>query len=297
MSTFSGLGVAMVTPFNENHQMDFPAIERLVNHMVEGGVDYLVVQGTTGESPALTKDEKRRLLDFILEINRERVPVVYGIGGNNTKAVCESLESWDMQGLSGILSVSPYYNKPTQEGIYQHYKALSESTDQSIILYNVPGRTGSNVLSETTVRIAEDCKNIVAVKEASGDVDQIQSIIDHAPEGFEVISGDDAITLDLIKRGASGVISVVGNAFPQSMSNLVHAAIAGDLATAELEQSRLEELIDGLFAEGNPAGVKECLLHANLCKNYVRLPLVTVSKNLSEKLYRLMAENDLVVSV
>lgn len=297
MKEFKGLGVAMVTPFNQEKNIDFAGTQRLVEHMISNGVDYLVVQGTTGESATLHSDEKRRLLDFILEINNNRVPVVFGIGGNNTAGVCKTLESWDMDGLSGILSVSPYYNKPTQEGIYQHYKALSQSTDTPIILYNVPGRTASNVLPETTLRLAEDFVNIVAVKEASGNFNQIEEIIRNRPEGFLVISGDDAITLPLISSGADGVISVVGNAFPQEFSSLVHAAMRGDLETARIEQHKLDEIMTCLFLEGNPAGVKECLNHANICDNHVRLPLVPVSKALSDRLYRLMADQELVKSI
>jgi 4-hydroxy-tetrahydrodipicolinate synthase len=294
MKQFKGIGVAMVTPFKEDLSIDYPALQRLIEHMIKGGVDYLVVQGTTGESATISSAEKRNLLDFILEVNASRVPIVYGIGGNNTMAVCDELRTWDLNGVDGILSVSPYYNKPTQEGIYRHYEAISKASPLPIILYNVPGRTASNMSAETTLRLAADFENIVAVKEASGDLGQIASIIQHRPAGFLVISGDDALTLPMISTGADGLISVVGNAFPIEASNLVHKALAGEYEAAKLEHYKLKDIIENLFIEGNPAGVKECLKHAAISQNHVRLPLMTVSQITSERLYRLMAEKELV---
>lgn len=294
MKQFKGLGVAMVTPFKEDLSIDYPALQRLIEHMIKGGVDYLVVQGTTGESATINAEEKRGLLDFIIEVNAKRLPIVYGVGGNDTRAVCHTLKTWDFNGVDGILSVSPYYNKPTQEGIYCHYEAIANSTELPIILYNVPGRTASNMSAETTLRLAQDFSNIVAVKEASGDLDQIASIIQHKPTDFLVISGDDALTLPMISTGAAGVVSVVGNAFPHEFSNLVHKALAGDYAEARVEHYKLKDIIENLFVEGNPAGVKECLKHAAICQNFVRLPLLPVSKVTSEVLYRLMAEKELV---
>jgi 4-hydroxy-tetrahydrodipicolinate synthase len=284
----------MVTPFNEDFSIDYPALQRLVEHMINGGVDYLVVQGTTGESATINTEEKRSLLDFIIEVTAKRVPIVFGVGGNDTRAVCEILKSWDFHGVDGILSVSPYYNKPTQEGIYRHYEALANSTELPIILYNVPGRTASNMNAETTLRLAQDFSNIVAVKEASGDLDQISSIIEHKPSDFLVISGDDALTLPMITLGADGLISVVGNAFPTETARLVHKAVDGDVEAAKNEHFKLKDIIENLFVEGNPAGVKECLKHAAISQNFVRLPLLPVSQVTSERIYRLMAEKELV---
>ncbi len=295
MGKFKGLGVALVTPFSENGNVDYAGLQRLVELQIQGGTDYLVVHGTTGESVTLTKEEKVTTLDFIREIAANRIPIVLGIGGNNTREVCNELDSTDLSGVSGILSVSPAYNKPTQEGIYQHYKAISQATDREIILYNVPGRTSKNVVAETTVRCAEDFKNIVAVKEASGDLEQVMSILQNRPDGFEVLSGDDALTLAMIGCGADGVISVVGNAFPQVFSKMVHAALDSNMAEARIQHYQLFEMIDWLFVDGNPAGIKEVLKYLNICHNYVRLPLVPVGKQVSDKLYALIADSGLAM--
>ena len=295
MGKFKGLGVALVTPFSENGNVDYAGLQRLVELQIQGGTDYLVVHGTTGESVTLTKEEKVTTLDFIKEIAANRIPIVLGIGGNNTREVCNELDSTDLSGVSGILSVSPAYNKPTQEGIYQHYKAISQATDREIILYNVPGRTSKNVVAETTVRCAEDFKNIVAVKEASGDLEQVMSILQNRPDGFEVLSGDDALTLAMIGCGADGVISVVGNAFPQVFSKMVHAALESNMAEARTQHYQLFEMIDWLFVDGNPAGIKEVLKYLNICHNYVRLPLVPVGKQVSDKLYALIADSGLAM--
>jgi 4-hydroxy-tetrahydrodipicolinate synthase len=294
MSKFVGLGVAMVTPFTAQGKLDFAGLKRLTEHLVSNGADYLVVQGTTGESVTLTTEEKRTVLDYILEVNNKRKPVVLGVGGNNTLAVAEQLRNLDIQGLSGILSVSPYYNKPTQAGIYAHYRALSEASPLPIILYNVPGRTGSNMAPETTLRLAHDFKNIVAIKEASGNLSQMEEIMQHRPAGFSVISGDDNLTLPAIALGADGVISVVGNAFPAAYSKMVHQALFGSVVDARLIHYRLRKLVDLLFVEGNPGGIKEVLHHLGICENHMRLPLMPVSEATRDKLYRELAERELV---
>lgn len=291
MENLRGLGVAMVTPFNEAGGVDHPALERLVEHLITGGVDYLVVHGTTGESVTLSKEEKRATLDLILAVNKGRVPVVVGIGGNNTATVVDTLGGFDLEGVDAILSVSPAYNKPTQEGIFQHYIKLADAAPKPVILYNVPGRTASNVTSKTTLRLAQH-PNIIAIKEASGDLDQIGKIIDGAPEGFMVISGDDALTLPILALGGSGVISVVGNAFPSEFSKLVDAAMKGDMETARKQHYALASIIENLFVEGNPGGIKEVLKHLGVCGNSVRLPLVPVGEKTSQVLYRLVAELD-----
>jgi 4-hydroxy-tetrahydrodipicolinate synthase len=290
MNMFKGVGVALVTPFQSNGQVDFTGLQRLVEHQINNGTDYLVVQGTTGESATLSSDEKKAVLDFIIEINAKRLPIVLGIGGNNTRAVVEAIKSTDLKGVDGILSVSPYYNKPSQEGIYQHYKTISVATSKPIILYNVPGRTMSNVLPKTTIRIATDCKNIVAVKEASGNLEQVMEIINNKPEGFVVLSGDDALTLPHMAIGGDGVISVVANAFPKRFSTLVHAAMENNMDLAREKHYELIEVIQQLFADGNPGGVKHVLKLLNICDDNLRLPLVPVSKDVADKLYALTAK-------
>ena len=287
---FKGVGVALVTPFQSNGQVDFSGLQRLVEHQIKNGTDYLVVQGTTGESATLSLQEKKAVLDFIIEINAKRLPIVLGIGGNNTAAVVEALKSSDLKDVDGVLSVSPYYNKPSQEGIYQHYKTISAATSKPIILYNVPGRTMSNVLPETTIRIAKDCKNIIAVKEASGNLEQVMEIINNKPEGFVVLSGDDALTLPHMAIGGDGVISVVANAFPRRFSTLVHAAMENNMDLAREKHYELIEVIQQLFADGNPGGVKHVLKLLNICDDNLRLPLVPVNKQVADKLYALTAK-------
>jgi 4-hydroxy-tetrahydrodipicolinate synthase len=290
MNMFKGVGVALVTPFQSNGQVDFNGLQRLVEHQINNGTDYLVVQGTTGESATLSSDEKKAVLDFIIEINAKRLPIVLGIGGNNTAAVVDALKSTDLKDVDGILSVSPYYNKPSQEGIYQHYKTISAATSKPIILYNVPGRTMSNVLAQTTLRIARDCKKIVAVKEASGNLEQVMEIINNKPEGFVVLSGDDALTLPHMAIGGDGVISVVANAFPKRFSMLVHAAMENNMDLAREKHYELFEVIQQLFADGNPGGVKHVLKLLNICDDNLRLPLVPVRKDVADKLYALTAK-------
>lgn len=282
MKEFKGTGTALVTPFNNDDSIDFVSLKKLVDLQIEGGVNFLVVQGTTGESPTLTEDEKRQVLETVLDVNNGRLPVVYGVGGNDTKKVAMQLQMVP-DGVDGILSVSPYYNKPIQEGIYQHYKYLADSTDLPIILYNVPGRTGSNVSAETTLRLAE-IKNIVAMKEASGNLDQIMEIIRCKPSEFKVLSGDDAITLPLIASGAAGVISVVSNALPEKFTAMVNASIAGDFETARKHHYDLLLITRYFFEEGNPGGVKCALSARNVMKDKMRLPLFPISSNLKERI-------------
>jgi 4-hydroxy-tetrahydrodipicolinate synthase len=279
---FKGSGVALVTPFNQDMQIDFDALESLVEYQIENGTDFLVVQGTTGESPTLSKAEKLDVLNEVIEINQGRCGIVYGIGGNNTAAVAESLADIP-NGVDGILSVSPYYNKPIQKGIVAHYKIVADSTDLPIILYNVPGRTGSNVSPETTLELAE-VKNIVAVKEASGNMEQIMQIIKYRPSGFGVLSGDDNLTMPLIAAGADGVISVVANAFPALFSSMVHATMRGELDAAREAHYKLFDVTKMFFEQGNPGGVKAALAHMQLMDEYMRLPLFPVSDDLRKRI-------------
>lgn len=284
MINLRGTGVAMVTPFKSDGSVDYPALKKLTRHLIDGGIDYLVVHGTTGENVTLSKEEKDKTLAAVVEENNGALPIVLGIGSNNTLDVAK-LYSNDLfsKGVQGILSVSPYYNKPTQEGIYQHYKYLSEQSDLPIIMYNVPGRTGSNMLPETTLRLAE-LKNIVAIKEASGSMEQIMQIIAHKPKDFFVISGDDPIAYPLTSVGCDGVISVIANAFPQQFSDMIRAAFANDFEKAKALHYKCLPIIPQLFREGNPAGVKEVLRFLGVCGNDVRLPLVPVSNELSKAL-------------
>lgn len=287
---FSGTGIALVTPFQSNGDLDQPALTRLVNHCIAGGVEFLVALGTTGETATLTSEEKNRVLQTVAETTNGRVPLVVGVGGNNTRSVCESLQSGMPEGYSGVLSVSPYYNKPTQEGIYQHYKAVCGSTDAPVILYNVPGRTGSNVLAETTLRVAHDCSNAVAMKEASGNLEQAMAIVQGAPNGFEVLSGDDNLTLPLIASGATGVISVSGQAFPGLFSQMVRDARSGHMDRARTAHYALFRFTQLLFAEGNPGGIKAAMAQLEVMENQLRLPLVPVSSSLQGELRKAMAE-------
>lgn len=279
---FNGTGTALVTPFNKGGEIDFESLNKLIDQQIAGGVDFLVVQGTTGESPTLSQDEKMKVLDVIIQRNNGRLPIVYGCGGNNTRAVSDLLEKIP-EGVDGILSVSPYYNKPTQNGIVAHFTELSKHTDLPIILYNVPGRTASNMSVDTTLKLAE-IKNIVAVKEASGDMGQIMNIINHRPEGFGVLSGDDPLTMPLMAAGADGVISVVSNAFPKQFSTMVRSAAAGQLDAARSLHYSLLSITADFFAEGNPAGVKESLACQGIMEAHLRMPLMPVSEGLKSKI-------------
>ncbi len=280
MNELKGTGVAMITPFESDGSVDFEALEKLTHHLIDGGVNYLVVMGTTGESVTLNKQEKADVLDCVVAANDGRVPVVLGVGGNNTAEVCAQLTALDVTGLTAILSVSPAYNKPTQNGIYAHFEAVSNASPLPVILYNVPGRTSSNMEAETTLRLASDFENIVAIKEASGSLDQCMKIIKDKPEDFLVISGDDNFSLPLIASGGDGVISVVANALPKHYSGMINASLSGDFETARKLQYQLFDIVNLLFAEGNPAGVKCALKALGVCEEYVRLPLVQVSEQL-----------------
>jgi 4-hydroxy-tetrahydrodipicolinate synthase len=280
---FKGSGVALVTPFHSDKSIDFDALKKLVQLQLDGGTDFLVVQGTTGESPTLSQDEKMQVLQTVIQENQCKLQIVYGVGGNNTIAVGETLKKVP-KGVDGILSVSPYYNKPTQKGIIEHYKYLATCTDLPIILYNVPGRTGSNVLPETTLALSE-ILNIVAMKEASGNMEQIMEIIRLRKPGFGVLSGDDALTMPLIAAGADGVISVIANAFPEKFSKMVHSSLAGDLATARKEHYDLLPIIKMLFEEGNPGGVKVALNARGIMEDNLRLPLSPVSDDLKQRIF------------
>jgi 4-hydroxy-tetrahydrodipicolinate synthase len=284
MNKFQGTGVALVTPFNTDGSVDYNGLKNLINHLVDGGIDYLVSLGTTGETATMTKDEKKKVWAYTAEINNNRLPLVAGIGGNNTLAVAEDIKSFDTTGYSAILSVSPYYNKPTQEGIYQHYKYLAEISPLDLILYNVPGRTGSNMSPETTCRLAHDFKNIIATKEASGSFDQFNQIMRDKPADFLLISGDDPITLPMIALGASGLISVIGNALPKQLSDMVRQCLAGDFNGANPAHLSLLEFTRLAFAEGNPAGVKAALKHLGICGDTVRLPLIKASSSLEKSI-------------
>ena len=279
-----GVGVALVTPFESNGAIDFVGFERLIEHCISGGVDYFVVNGTTAENPSLSEEEKYEALDFVLDKNAGRLPVVFGIGGNNTAAVCQELQAFSRNGVSAILSASPYYNKPSQEGIYQHYAALSAVTSLPIILYNVPGRTSSNMLASTTLRLAHDFDNIIGIKEASGDLDQITMLILDRPLGFSVISGDDNLTFAMLGLGADGVISVSGQGVPEVFCKMYDEFILGNFNASRTAHLSLFKLTNLLFAEGNPAGVKALLSHRGICGPVVRLPLVEASKQLDSSI-------------
>ena len=289
MEKFRGTGVAIVTPFNSDKSVDYKSLEKLVNHLVGNGIDYLVVQGTTGESVTLTKEEKEETLAFIQKINNGRLPIVLGIVGNCTTTTADAFQSTDLTGVDAILSVSPYYNKPTQEGIYQHYKVLAEVSTLPIILYNVPGRTASNILPETTLRLAQDFDNIIAVKEASGNLEQCMEIINNKPDNFLVISGDDALTLPMIACGGDGVISVIANAFPKGFSDMVRSALGADMKNAKQLHYKYFEMIHYLFVEGNPTGVKAALKILGITGDTVRLPLVSVGDKTFNKIKELVA--------
>ena len=280
----------MVTPFKHDKSIDFDAVERLVEHLIGNGVDYLVVMGTTGESATLSADEREDLIRFIVDKNDERVPVVVGIGGNNTSSVLETIDDYNFKGIDAILSVTPYYNKPTQKGLELHYKAIAAQSPVPVILYNVPGRTGVNMTAETTLKLAHDHSNIIAIKEASGNINQMSYILRDRPENFLVISGDDGLTLPQLALGIDGVISVVGNAFPKQFSRMVKLGLEGNFAEASKIHLKMIEIIDALFAEGSPGGVKAALNILGLMENSLRLPLVPISESANYKL-SLLIEN------
>lgn len=286
---FSGTGVALVTPFRKQGTIDFTTLENLVETVIKSKVDYIVALGTTSEAATMNERERTAIIDNIIEVVNGRVPIVLGLGGNNTLDIVDKIKNMDFTGIDGILSVSPYYNKPQQRGIYLHYKSISEVSPVPIIMYNVPGRTSCNITAETTLQIAADCSNIVATKEASGNISQVMEILRNKPDGFSVISGDDALTLPMMAMGATGVISVAANAFPKEMSEMVNYALKGDLKKALPLHYKLLPIMNALFEEGNPAGVKAALEIKGIISNNLRLPLVKVSKPLYNKLSNMIA--------
>jgi 4-hydroxy-tetrahydrodipicolinate synthase len=288
MSKFTGTGVAMITPFNADNSIDWDSLKKTIAHLTNGGIEYIVVLGTTGESATLSKEEKQQVFSFVAENNTGNLPLVAGIGGNYTQQVIDGYKQFNLDGYSAILSVSPYYNKPNQNGLYEHYKALNDAAPLPIIMYNVPGRTGMNVSAETTLKVAENCKNIVATKEASGNFDQIMQIIKYKPQGFEVISGDDGITLPMIACGANGVISVVANAYPKLFSDMVRLCLKGDFDNAKPLHYQLTDIINSMFAEGSPSGVKAYMSLMGICQNTFRLPVVGVSDAMMNKIKSMM---------
>jgi len=285
---FSGTGVAIVTPFLQNGDLDKLGLKKLVTHLTNGNVDYLVVLGTTGENATISKEEKQEIFSLVSEYNEYKLKLVAGIGGNDTRNIINAFSSFDLTGYSAILSVSPYYNKPNQEGLYQHYKAINDASPLPVIMYNVPGRTGVNVSAATTLRIARDCKNIIATKEASGNMEQMMQIISDKPDGFELISGDDGLTLPLIACGAIGVISVVANAYPAQFSNMVKYCLEGNFAETRPIHEKMLPIINSLFAEGSPSGVKAYLAAMGIVEESFRLPVVGVSDALKNTIHNLM---------
>lgn len=285
---FRGTGVALVTPFTKEGSIDWEALKRLINFLSDGKVEYLVIMGTTGENVTIDKEEKQEIFSFVARHNLAGLPLVAGIGGNNTAEVLDGFRKTDLSGYSAILSVSPYYNKPNQQGIFHHYKLISEHSPLPVIMYNVPGRTGMNVTAETTIRIANECPNIIATKEASGNFDQIMQIIKQKPAGFEVISGDDAITLPMIALGSIGVISVVANAYPAKFSEMVRLALAEDYPAARDLHYKFIDIIATLFEEGSPSGVKAYMSEMGICGNYFRMPVYPVSDKLMNRIRHLI---------
>jgi len=288
-----GIGVALVTPFKPDKNIDFDALGRLVDYVVDGGVDYVVALGTTAETPTLFPDERTAVLDHVKQCVAGRVPVVAGIGGNNTANVIRSIEGCDVTGVSAILSVTPFYNRPTQRGLYEHYKAIAEASPLPVILYNVPSRTGVNMLPETTLRLAHDIDNVVAIKEAAGNIEQFEELLNGRPEGFGIVSGDDNMALPLIERGGDGLISVAANAFASHYSRMIGKALSGDTESAYADWTKLGRVTKALFDEGNPTGVKAALSVRNIISNILRLPLVESTGELYARIESLIREDDL----
>jgi 4-hydroxy-tetrahydrodipicolinate synthase len=284
MKKLTGTGVALVTPFHKDGRIDFKSFRKLIEHCIDGKADYLVPLGTTGESVTLTKDEKRAVLDFVIEVNEKRVPIVLGLGGNNTTEIIHCMEDYPLKKVDAILSVSPYYNKPSQRGIIAHYKAIANSSPVPVIIYNVPSRTSMNIVADTTLLLAEEMKNIIGIKEASGNFDQCMKILQHKPKDFLFISGDDALTFPLIALGADGVISVVANAYPKEFSEMVRLAREGNIERARKIHYKLLMFTNLLFAEGSPPGIKAALNMLGISQEHLRLPLVGVSKTLWNKI-------------
>lgn len=274
---FTGTGVAIITPFRKDRSIDFKSLEKLLEHLINNGIDYLVVLGTTGESATLSKDEKNAVISYVIEVVDNRVPIVIGMGSNNTQEIVNSINSNSFANIDAILSVAPYYNKPSQAGLYEHFKAIADACPVPVIIYNVPGRTSSNIAAETTVKLARNVKGIIAIKEASGNLGQIMNIIKNKPKNFQVISGDDLITLPMVALGGAGVISVAANAYPKEISDMVNYALKNDMEKANELHYKLLDLIEALFEEGNPSGVKAVLEILKICPSNLRLPLLQVS--------------------
>jgi 4-hydroxy-tetrahydrodipicolinate synthase len=287
---FKGLGIALITPFTQDGQVDYPALVRLVNYQLDNGADFFCILATTGETPTLTPDEKQRIKDTVVDLVQGRVPILMGCGGYNTAAVIEELQTGDFRGIDGVLSVCPYYNKPSQEGLYQHFRAIASATKLPVVLYNVPGRTGVNMKAETTVRLARDCQNIVAIKEASGNLEQVDEIIKNKPHDFDVISGDDSLTFPMVSCGAVGVISVIGNALPKEFSKMIRLQFRGEYEAARKIHHRFTDLFSLLFIDGNPAGVKAMLHEMGFIENVLRLPLVPTRISTLQKMSEIMKE-------
>lgn len=292
-SRFCGAGAALITPFKKDFSYDIEALESLIDYIIDGGTDYIVALGTTAETPTIKPSDRGNILHIIKQRIASRVPLVAGLGGNCTAEVVEYVEHTDLEGIDAILSVTPYYNKPSQEGLYRHFRAIAEASPIPVILYNIPGRTGVNMTAETTCRLAADEPNIIAVKEASGKIEQIEQIIRNRPDGFRVISGDDSLTLEVMRRGGDGVISVAANAFPKMVSRMVDLAATGDYDSAEQIMGRLREAIAALFEQGNPTGIKAALAVMGRIENVLRLPLVPATEPLMKKIKTLITEYDL----
>lgn len=287
---FRGLGIALITPFTSDGSVDYTALKRLLEYQIQNGADFLCILATTGETPCLTKDEKQKIKQLVVEVDNGRIPILMGCGGNNTAAVVEELKETDWTGVDGVLSVCPYYNKPSQEGLYQHFKAISEASPLPVVLYNVPGRTGINLKAATTIRLANECENIVAVKEASGSLEQVDEIIKNKPDRFDVISGDDALTFSMVASGAAGVISVIGNALPKEFSRMIRLEFRGEYEPARRIHHRFTELYSLLFVDGNPAGVKALLSEMGMIENELRLPLVPTRITTMQKMAEILKE-------
>ena len=283
---FKGLGVALVTPFKADGQIDFDSLAKIVENLISGGVDHLCVLGTTAETPTLTEKERLQVVKFVIKQNAGRIPIMVGCSSNCTASVLENIHSYELDGVDGILSAVPFYNKPSQEGIYRHFAEIAKATGKPLILYNVPGRTGVNMSAETTLRIAREFKNVIGIKEASGKMDQVREIISGAPDGFHVIIGDDSLAMEAISAGAAGVISVIGNAIPKRYSELIHLTMQGRVVEAEVIQKQLSPLYGLLFKEGSPCGVKDLMASRGLLENVMRLPLVPVSDALHEEIIK-----------
>ena len=287
---FKGLGIALITPFKEDGSVDYDALIRLVDYQLNNGPDFFCILATTGETPTLTREEKQKIKDLVVDYVQARVPILIGCGGNNTAAVVEELQTADFKGIDGILSVCPYYNKPSQEGLYQHFKAIAAATQLPVVLYNVPGRTGVNLQAATTVRLARDCQNIVAIKEASGNLEQVDEIIKNKPADFDVISGDDSLTFPMVSCGAVGVISVIGNALPKEFSRMIRLQMRGEYDPARTIHHRFTDLFSLLFVDGNPAGVKAMLSEMGFIQNVLRLPLVPMRINNMQRMSEILKE-------